>query len=339
MITEIFTWLGILLCLSQSAVFSGLNLALFSMSRLQLETHVRKGSQDAVKILRIRSDANLLLCTILWGNVSVNVLLTILADSVLAGVFGFAFSTFGITFFGEIIPQAFFSRHALRAGALLSPLIRCYRVLLYPVAKPSAMVLDRWVGPEGTHFFKEADIEVILDQHIREPSSDISYSEGRGALNFLRLDDLRISSEGSSLDPASVIALPLDQAGNGYLPEIETQEAEQLDRQIRKTQPKWIIFTVNEQPRYALNADNYLRCEYATGETPALAEFCQEPIVVRDPNTSLDSILHELVVEPDRVDDRVLDREVVLYWGDRTKRIVTGADLLGRLLHGIVARR
>lgn len=337
--TELFTWLGILLCLSQSAVFSGLNLALFSMSKLQLETHVRKGSQAAVKILRLRSDANLLLCTILWGNVSVNVLLTILADSVLAGLVGFAFSTFGITFFGEIIPQAFFSRHALRAGSLLSPVIRFYRILLYPLAKPSAMVLDRWVGPEGTHFFKEADIEVILDQHIREPSSDISYSEGRGALNFLRLDDLRISSEGSTLDSASVIPLPLDEHGNGYLPETETEESEKLDRKIRKTQPKWIIFTVNGEPHSALNADNYLRREYSTGKTPSLEEFCQTPIVVRDPNTSLDSILHELVVEPDRVDDRVLDREVVLYWGERTKRIITGADLLGRLLHGIVARR
>ncbi|MGA7986446.1 MAG: hypothetical protein WCA01_14795 [Burkholderiales bacterium] len=31
------TWLGVALCLSQSAMFSGLNLALFSVSRLRLQ--------------------------------------------------------------------------------------------------------------------------------------------------------------------------------------------------------------------------------------------------------------------------------------------------------------
>jgi CBS domain containing-hemolysin-like protein len=34
---EIFIWLGIAFCLSQSAMFSGLNLAFFSLTRLRLE--------------------------------------------------------------------------------------------------------------------------------------------------------------------------------------------------------------------------------------------------------------------------------------------------------------
>ena len=48
----------------------------------------------------MRRDSNFLLTTILWGNVGVNVLLTLLSDSVLAGLAAFLFSTVVITVFG-----------------------------------------------------------------------------------------------------------------------------------------------------------------------------------------------------------------------------------------------
>lgn len=64
-------------------------------------------------------------------------------------MFSFAFSTFGITSFGEIIPQAWFSRNALRMGAALSPIVRIYQKLLWPFAKLLAWLLDRWLGKEG----------------------------------------------------------------------------------------------------------------------------------------------------------------------------------------------
>jgi hypothetical protein len=87
------TWLGIFFCLSQSAIFSGLNLAYFSVSRLQMEADSEGGNRAAAKVLNLRKNANFLLCTILWGNVSVNVLLALLSESVLAGLGAFIFST------------------------------------------------------------------------------------------------------------------------------------------------------------------------------------------------------------------------------------------------------
>jgi metal transporter CNNM len=38
----------------------------------------------------LRQDSNLSLATILWGNVTINVLLTLLSNSVLAGIGAFA---------------------------------------------------------------------------------------------------------------------------------------------------------------------------------------------------------------------------------------------------------
>jgi CBS domain containing-hemolysin-like protein len=178
--SETITWLAIGFCITQSAMFSGLNLALFSISRMRLEVETAAGNPDAQRILDRRQESNLLLTTILWGNVGINVLLTLLSNSVMAGLVAFIFSTFVITFIGEIIPQAYFSRHAIRAGARLAPLLRVYRVVLYPAAKPCAMVLDRWLGAEGIHYFRERDLRKVIRMHMDAEDAEVDHVEGAG---------------------------------------------------------------------------------------------------------------------------------------------------------------
>ena len=149
LLLNVLIWIGIALCIAQSAIFSGFNLAIFSISKLRLEVEAAGGNRDAAGLLTLRKDFDLTLATVLWGNVTINVLLTLLSDSVLAGVGAFAFSTIVITLFGEIIPQAYFSRNALRMAARLMPLMKVYQVGLFPAAKPTAVILNWWLGPEG----------------------------------------------------------------------------------------------------------------------------------------------------------------------------------------------
>ena len=92
-VSQTLTWIGIGLCVLQSGSFSGLNLAVFGVSNLELESQAATGNADAARLLALRKDSNFLLTTILWGNVGTNVLLTLLSDSVLAGATGFVFST------------------------------------------------------------------------------------------------------------------------------------------------------------------------------------------------------------------------------------------------------
>ncbi len=130
---ELLIWIGIAICISQSAIFSGLNLAFFSLTRLRLEIEAETAhTTGAKKVLAMRKDSNFLLTTILWGNVGINVLLTLLSDSIMTGVISFVFSTVLITFFGEIIPQAYFSRHALNMASLLSPVLRVLSIHFIP---------------------------------------------------------------------------------------------------------------------------------------------------------------------------------------------------------------
>jgi metal transporter CNNM len=338
-IDDILRWLGILACLSQSAMFSGLNLAFFSLGRLRLEAEAEQGNAGAQRILDLRRDSNFLLCTILWGNVSANVLLALLSESLFAGVGGFFLSTFGITFFGEIVPQAYFSRHAIRVGSRLTPVIRFYQVLLYPFAKPSAKVLDAWIGPEGPSFMRESDIEIILQKHIHQHDSEIGETEGRGALNFLDIDDRVVSKEGQLIDSETILAFPVN-VDLPLVPQLGTEGDDSFIDALKKVDRKWVIITdTRATPLLVLEAESYLCHWYAQREGLDVYDYCHRPIVVTDPDETLDKVIEQLEVQAEHRNDFVVDKDVILYWNGQDRRIITGADILGRLLKGIVQRK
>ena len=93
--------------------FSGLNLGLLGLDVKNLELLTKgpfndeqevKDAEYAKKILPLRRRGNLLLCTILLGNVTVNSGLSILMGDLTSGLMGLIISTAIITLFGEIIP-------------------------------------------------------------------------------------------------------------------------------------------------------------------------------------------------------------------------------------------
>lgn len=126
------TILLIALCIVQSGLFSGLNLALLGISRLQLEVEAQSGDNIAKKILRHRQDTHRLLATILWGNVGINALLTILTDNALHGAMGFLVSVVLITILGEILPQAYLNKNLRKVYNYLDPLVYFYSLYSIP---------------------------------------------------------------------------------------------------------------------------------------------------------------------------------------------------------------
>src|SRR6202162_3306046 len=192
-LSNVSIWIGIACCITQSAIFSGLNLAIFSISKLRLEVEAAGSNRDAVALLAVRKASNLTLATVLWGNFTINLLLTLLSNSVLAGIAAFAFSTIVITLFGEIIPQAYFSRNALRMAARLTPLLKVYRVGLFPLAKPTAIILNWWLGPEGITLLRERDFRAFITKHVGAAGAEVGQLEAVGALNFLDLDDILVA--------------------------------------------------------------------------------------------------------------------------------------------------
>lgn len=56
---------------------------------------------------------------------------------------------------------------------------------------------------------------------------------------------------------------------------------------------------------------------------------------MKDENAALGEVIPILKVHPERFDDDVIDQDIIIFWGSQ-KRIITGSDILGRLMRGIV---
>jgi metal transporter CNNM len=150
-----------------SALFSGLNLGLMSLDLTELQhlKHIGSAKEKsyALKIYPLRKKGNLLLCTILIGNVLVNSLSTLILGNYLEGVLAAAGSTLLIVIFGEIIPQAACSRHGLAVGAYTRHFTYIMMGLTYVISYPLSLILDVLLGKEiAAVYSREKARELIL---------------------------------------------------------------------------------------------------------------------------------------------------------------------------------
>ena len=100
---------------------------------------------------------------------------------------------------------------------------------------------------------------------------------------------------------------------------------------------KWVIFTdPSGQPHLVLNAHHFLR-DTLFEQAIRLEAYCHRPIIVADMGTRLGDVIGRMQVRPEHAEDDVIDNDMILLWG-KQRRIITGADLLGRLLRGIATR-
>jgi len=155
-----------------SALFSGLTLGLMTLDPSGLEI-VMANSDDpgmaraAKAIYPVRLNGNLLLCTLLLGNVGVNSLLSIFMADLSNGLVGFIVSTGVIVVFGEIIPQAICSRFALQVGEKTIPMVKVIMVLLYPICKPLSMVLNKALGHEIGTTYSTSEMAKLIEMHVQ----------------------------------------------------------------------------------------------------------------------------------------------------------------------------
>jgi hypothetical protein len=333
-VSVIWIWLGVGAGIVQSALFSGLNLAVFSLSQLRLQLEADVGSADAARVLKLRKDSNWVLATVIWGNVSTNVFLTLLSDSVLAGVSAFFFSAAVITMLGEIIPQAYFSRNAVRMTARFLPFLNFYRFVLFPIAKPTALMLDWWLGKENIAYLREREVRSLI---LRSATGggDIGRLEALGVRNFLDLDDVLVTDEGETVDTQSVISMPLANQ-RCVLPKFDRSPHDPFLRRVDASGKKWVIVTdLDGEPVFVLDSHHFLRDALFDQLETDPAAYWHRPIVVRDMQTKLGDVIGQMKVAPERSGHDVIDHDLILVWGSQ-RRIITGADLLGRLMRDIV---
>ncbi|MFT7507665.1 MAG: metal transporter CNNM [Acidimicrobiales bacterium] len=176
-----------LLLITLSALFSGLTLGYFTLNTQTLRRQAKFGNVQAKRILPIREKGNQLLTTLLLGNVAVNSILSVYLSSLASGFVAALSATVLIFLFGEIIPQAVLSRHAMKFGSIAAPGMKVLMFLLAPITFPIAWMLDKFLGTEIPSMYSKSEIMEIVSEHEDSEHSPIDEDEERiihGALQF-----------------------------------------------------------------------------------------------------------------------------------------------------------
>lgn len=187
---SIISWILIVVLVGFSGLFSGLNLGLMGLDLNNLlifkESDNWSHKVCATKIEPLRRTGNWLLCTLLLGNVVVNSGLTILLAEKSSGLIGLALSTFLITLFGEILPQALCSRYALQIGAKTIWIVKILMGLMAIIAYPISICLDWILGEEITEPYTNKELQKFVDIQAQSKYSEIDGSTSKMVKSVLR---------------------------------------------------------------------------------------------------------------------------------------------------------
>lgn len=184
--------LEVLLLVAFSALCSGLNIALMSLETADLRRKAKLGNDDARRVLPLRKNSHLSLAAILLCNVAAVSASSLVLDSALYGVLAGLISTLLIVTFGEIIPQALFSRHALTYTAQLAPLLQLMILATYPVSKPLQLLLDKLFGEEVDELQSRHELGIMISEHLGSQKSELDEDEVEIIRGALQLSEKRV---------------------------------------------------------------------------------------------------------------------------------------------------
>ncbi|RWS13250.1 metal transporter CNNM4-like protein, partial [Dinothrombium tinctorium] len=198
----------IVLCLLLCSLFSGLNLGLMALDLNELQVISSCGT-DAEKryakmIKPVRKHGNYLLCTLLFSNVLVNSIQTVLLENLTSGLIAVIGSTLSIVIIGEIIPQSICSRHGLAVGANTIYLTYFFMILTFPMSLPISLILDKILGKEiGNVYDRERLTEYL---RVTKDYNKIEMDEVNIIKGALRFKKIKVSEVMTNLE--DVFMLP-----------------------------------------------------------------------------------------------------------------------------------
>ena len=165
-------FIAVLICIGLSAFFSGAEIAFFSITESKLRTLAEEGRKSAKLALRLRSNPQRLLSTILIGNNLVNIIaasLTTLLAIRLFGIEAVAIATGILTFlvlmFGEIVPKSLCQKYAETAVQIIAYPIYWFEKLFSPALYVLEPIIMKMTGGRSLtlHYATEEELKLMLD--------------------------------------------------------------------------------------------------------------------------------------------------------------------------------
>jgi metal transporter CNNM len=191
---DIWITIGVvLLLIGISAMCSGLNIALMSLSIDDLRRKRKLGNIRAAKVYPFRKNTHLSLAAILLTNVAAVSATSLVLENVLFGLIAGLITTLLIVIFGEIFPQALFSRKALRYCARFTWALRLMIFVTYPVSKPLQLLLDKLFDQPESQLHSRQELGIIISEHLHHQDSELDDDEVEIIRGALQLSEKRVS--------------------------------------------------------------------------------------------------------------------------------------------------
>ena len=170
-----------------SAVCSGLNVALMSLDLPDLQRKAKLGNIHAKRVLPYRRNPHLALAAILLTNIAAVSATSLVLESVFVGIVAGIIATLGTVIFGEILPQALFSRRALLYCSRFRFVMQIMIIVTYPISKPLQLLLDSLFKSEPARLQSRHELGIMINEHIGQEESELDNDEVeiiRGALQL-----------------------------------------------------------------------------------------------------------------------------------------------------------
>jgi len=185
--------LYLIILLAMSAWFSGMEIALFSLSSAKVKALVNEKKRNAKLLEKILINKNKLLVVILLGNNLVNVFTASLTTVWIQERFGSAaigiatgVVTLLILIFGEMYPKAYFQTHAEKTSLRFSPVIHFLQISLYPIIFILEKILN-FLAKKNKETISETEFKAMSRMAVE--SGSIEFKEHEMIMNVLNFND------------------------------------------------------------------------------------------------------------------------------------------------------
>lgn len=269
---------GIILCIVLSGVFSASEMAISSCNRVRMENEAEDGNKAAARVVRLNSDYDNTLSTILLSNNLVNIAASSLSTVYIILLTGSddlnwlitAIVTILVIIFGETIPKIISKKHANSLSKGISGFISALFYILWPVNFIVVKITNLLTRELG----RNADDDE--PEKTEELQAIIETAEDEGVIDAERSEIVAAAIDFSDVSASDVMTARVD------IEAIDIDDdLSEITRQVSKS-------TKSRLPVYRGSIDNIIGVMHlnpflkamAAGESPNIEEIMNEPCFV-----------------------------------------------------------